>query len=248
MQVVVDDQVVHYEKTGNGPAVVLVHGWGDSLSTFYDLQSSLSKKFTVVSIDLPGFGQSHTLNKPWDLKTYAEFLADFVKKLELKVNVFIGHSNGGAILIYGLSNKILRANKLVLLASSGIRNKQQIKKHIIKVAAKSGKVVTSVLPKKTKLSLRTKFYGVIGSEMLLVPNMEETFKNIVNQDIRNDAKELRLPTLLIYGKEDQATPPSFGELFNKLIDSSKLVAVDHAGHFVHHDQPLQVEKFIKEFI
>jgi len=248
MQVVVDDQVVHYEKTGSGPTVVLIHGWGDSLSTFYDLQSSLSKKFTVVSIDLPGFGQSHALNKPWDLNSYAEFLADFVNKLDLKVTTYIGHSNGGAILIYGLSNKILKANKLVLLAPAGIRNQQQIKKQIIKVATKSGKVVTSVLPKKTRLSLRTKFYGAIGSEMLLVPNMEETFKNVVNQDIRNNAKELKLTTLLIYGQEDQATPMSYGEIFNKLIDNSKLVTIDHAGHFVHHDQPLQVEKLIKEFI
>jgi pimeloyl-ACP methyl ester carboxylesterase len=84
--------------------------------------------------------------------------------------------------------------------------------------------------------------------MLLVPHMQETFKQTVRQDVQEEASQLKLPTLLIYGQNDRATPPLYGEIYQQLIKGAKLQIVPDAGHFVHHDQPAQSMELIREFL
>ncbi|HUD07154.1 MAG TPA: alpha/beta hydrolase [Candidatus Saccharimonadales bacterium] len=248
MQVLVDGQAIHYEKVGRGQTVVLVHGWGNSLASFYDLQRSLSRDYEVISLDLPGFGQSTMSKSTFTLDDYVKTLSDFSSKLNLKVFSYIGHSNGGSILIRGLAQGKLSAQKLVLLASAGIRDDHKLKKKVLKVSAKSGKVLTAVLPKRAKKSIRNRFYNAIGSDMLVVPEMQATYANIIKTDVQADARNLKVKTLLIYGQDDHDTPSGDGEKFHQLIDQSELKILDSAGHFVHHDQPIQVEKIIKGFL
>lgn len=248
MQVLVDELVVNYEITGDGPTLLLVHGWADSLNTFVGLQKSLSTNYRVLSLDLPGFGKTSKPPEPWGLNNYADFLASFVKKLDLNIYAFIGHSNGGAILIYGLANNVISASKLVLLSSAGIRNKQSTKKKALKVVAKSGKVLTAVLPSSMKSSIRDNFYSQIGSDYLVAPDMQDTFRLVIGKDILDDAKKLKLPTLLIYGRDDKATPIEDGKLLQGEISGSRLEILDNIGHFVHQEQSELVDSLIKDFL
>jgi pimeloyl-ACP methyl ester carboxylesterase len=248
MQVVVDNLLTTYEKTGKGPLVLLIHGWGDSQVTFKQLVQSLRKDHTVVTLDLPGFGQSEIPHEVWTLDIYARFVQKFLAKIEASPQTIIAHSNGGAVAIRGLSLGALQADKLVLLASAGIRDRQSFRRFFLKIIAKTGKVLTFWLPRHHKKTLQKRLYGTVGSDMLAVPHLQETFKITVRQDIQKDAKHLRLPTLLIYGEGDKATPPLYGELFKKLIPNSRLEIIPKAEHFVHHDQPEQVDELIKGFL
>ena len=76
----------------------------------------------MVAVDLPGFGGSEAPPAAWDLDDYAAFLEAFLRKLALDwPYAIIGHSNGGALAIRALSSGTLKADKLVLLAASGVR-------------------------------------------------------------------------------------------------------------------------------
>jgi pimeloyl-ACP methyl ester carboxylesterase len=143
---------------------------------------------------------------------------------------------------------MISSERLILLGSAGIRDKAKIKKQSLKLVAKTGKAATSLLPKRMQSSVKGKFYGAIGSELYTVPGMEETFKKVVSQDVQLLATKISIPTLLIYGEEDEATPVEYGEILNAKIVGSKLKIVEGAGHFVHLDQPEQVNKLIKEFL
>lgn len=248
MQVLVDDLIINYEKTGSGPTILLIHGWADNLISFRRLQGGLSKKYEVISLDLPGFGKSSKPSSAWGLAEYSDFIGKFVAKLNLRVYGFIGHSNGGAVLIYGLARNKLTADRLVLLASAGIRDGNSTKKQTYKAIAKTGKLLTSVLPKGTRDLIKNSYYDKIGSDYLIAPDMKETFKLVVETDVKEDARKLKLPTLLIYGNADEATPVDYGRTFNDLIGGSKLEVINGASHFVHHDQPEQVEQLIEEFL
>ena len=249
MQVVVNSIIVHYQKFGKGPAVVLVHGWGDSSASFAKLQADLSKDKQVFSLDLPGFGRSQPPLNTWDLDDYAKFLADFLDKLDVdEVEAFVGHSNGGAICIRGLANGILSSEKLVLLGSSGIRTGKFLRKYFFRAAAKVGRAVTAPLPVDKRRRLRQKLYKAAGSDMLVAEHMQETFKRVVSQDVQSDARKLKLPTLLIYGHGDTETPALFGVRFQKLIKGSELRILDDAEHFAHRDQPKAVADLIQEFL
>ena len=249
MQIVVDSLLTHYEQTGSGKqTVVMVHGWGDSLATFDVLAQKLSKTYTVVTVDLPGFGTTQAPQDIWGLEEYASFIASFVSKLKLRVHVFIGHSNGGSVLIKGLANNTLNCEKLVLVASAGIRDQEKAKRTALKVIAKSGKAATFWLPNSQKQKLRKKLYGTIGSDLMVAPHMQETFKRTVRQDVQADARKLSVPTLLIYGTKDTATPVVYGEIYDQLINNSTLVKIENASHFVHQENPNEVFNCIKDFL
>lgn len=250
MQLVVDSLLTTYQKSGKGSEIVLLlHGWGDDHRTFSQLTKELEKVYTVVSVDLPGFGGTQTPNGVWGLENYAQFVNSFLKKLSIQhLHAIVGHSNGAALAVYAEGTKVLSADRLILLSAAGIRDRQKGRRAVIKVVAKTGKVATFWLPQRHRQRLQKKLYGTVGSDMLVVPQLQETFKKTVRQDVQQEAVKIAVPTLLIYGRSDRATPPMYGELYQQLITNARLVLIDDAEHFVHHDQPTAVTKQILEFL
>lgn len=249
MQIVVDSLITTYSRTGKGKIIVMLHGWGESSTSLHNLETKLAQRYEVINLDLPGFGQTEGPKTVWDLEDYAKFVASFLKKLEVKnIHAFIGHSNGGAVLIKGLANSTLKTTKLVLLASAGIRGKQKGRRLALKVTAKAGKAATFFLPERHKRKLRKSLYGAAGSDMLVVPELQETFKKTVSQDIQEDAKRLTLPTLLIYGSNDRATPVEDGKLLNSLVHNSTLKIIEGAGHYVHQEEPQVTLEYVGDFL
>jgi pimeloyl-ACP methyl ester carboxylesterase len=249
MQVIVDSLLTHYEVHGKGKVVLLLHGWAGSAQGFHKLQAELAKKYKVVALDLPGFGGSQPPDGAWGLDDYAYFVNNFLAKIEIgKLHGLLGHSNGGAIAIRGMARGWLSADKLLLLASAGIRGEYKGRIKAIRMITKAGKALTTPLPKAVKQKLRTKVYKTVGSDMLVAEHLQETFKKVVTDDVRADATHLALPTLLIYGDKDDSSPLSYAKILQEAIKGSKLEVVPGAGHFVYDDQPEAVLKSVKDFL
>ncbi len=249
MQVIVNNLALHYDKVGSGSVVVLLHGWGDSRATWKHLVKTLSDAHTVIALDLPGFGASDAPHETWTLKDYAQTVRDFLEKTGAQdINTVVGHSNGGAIAMYACAHHLLEPKKLVLLASSGVRNKARGKKRALKYLTKIGKVITSPLPAATRESLQKNLYERLGSDALVAPQLRKTFEHIVSYDIRHDAQKLDVPTLLIYGTEDSATPMEDGRAIHNSIKGSEMKTVEHVGHFLHHEAPDKIAAYVKGFI
>ena len=241
---------MHYEKKGSGKTILLLHGWGDRSDTFKSLLPVLSGGYTVISLDLPGFGQSESPKEIWNLDNYAKFVASFLNKTSnTQLHAIIGHSNGGALAIRGIAKGDLNPSKLVLLAASGVRDTEKIRRFIIKIVAKTGKILTFWLPEQYKKKLQKKLYGTVGSDMLVAPQLQETFKKTVRQDIQKDAAKLSVPTLLIYGDQDTATPiKNVGSRLHELIKDSQLQIITGADHFVHQTSEPATAAYIQEFL
>ena len=248
MQVVVNSLLTQYERVGKGNSVLVLHGWGDNSKGWRDAVARLTKRFEVVTVDLPGFGGTQTPEEAWGLGEYAAFVGSFLGKIRVRPYAVIGHSNGGAIAIRGLTNGDFQVEKLVLLDSAGIRSEYMGRKKLLRVATKTGKLFTKPLPSKIKKRLRRKVYETIGSDILVVERLQETFKKVVTDDVQKDAAVLKVPTLLIYGEDDLDTPVQYGRILHNLIGGSTLEVVPGAGHFAHRDQPEQVFGLIQEFL
>lgn len=249
MQVVIDTLLTHYETEGTGKLVVILHGWGDSSDGFKRLQKSLAQRHKVTVLDLPGFGKTQAPHQVWGLDDYAVFVAHFLKKIDAgPVKTLVGHSNGGAIVIRGLAKGTLRADRLVLIASAGIRGVYKGRVKVLRYITKAGKALTMPLPNSIKRRLRQKVYKTIGSDMLVAEHLQETFKKVISDDVRLDARKLLLPTLLLYGEDDTETPVWYGETFHELITGSTLTVLPNAGHFVHLDRAADAERLIGEFV
>lgn len=249
MNIIVDELLVNYQLVGNGKLVVLLHGWGDSSQGLSGLQASLAKDYKVLALDLPGFGATQAPKAVWDLDNYGGFVRDTLAKLELgSPYALIGHSNGGAVAIRAVSLTILRPQKLILMAAAGIRTGNTLKRLALKIVAKTGNIATIWMPERYRRKLRESLYGVAGSDMLVVPELQETFKKSVRQDVQKDAVKITIPTLLIYGQNDRAVPVVDGQKYHQLIKNSKLEIVPEAEHFVHLDQSAKVVQLIEEFL
>ena len=86
---------IHYEIKGSGPAIVLLHGFMESLEMWYPFLPSLCKDFSVVMIDLPGHGKSKTLSDTHSMELIAEKIKEILDKEGIKTSTMIGHSMGG---------------------------------------------------------------------------------------------------------------------------------------------------------
>lgn len=247
MQVIVDGMMTHYERAGQGPIILIIPGWADTSASWLPMQRSLSQSFDIIIIDTPGFAGSQAPNTAWDLNDYADFIQHFLQKLEVHPYAIIGHSNGGSIALRLLGTNRIPTDKLVLLASAGIREKAP-KKSALTAVTKIGKIVSTPLPANIKRRLRAQLYKSVGSDMLVAEHMEETFKKIVNDDVRSDASKISVPTLLVYGDADTDAPVAFGREFHELIDSSRLEVIPGAGHFLHTEQTADVVHIMKGFL
>lgn len=114
---------INYEQKGNGELVVLLHGWGSNIKLFANLIELMSKKYTVVAMDMPGFGGSQEPPSAWCVDDYVQFVVDFLKDYsQFKSVTFLGHSFGGRVIIKLNSRTDLpfKISKVILVDSAGI--------------------------------------------------------------------------------------------------------------------------------
>jgi len=143
---------------------------------------------------------------------------------------------------------VIKPDKLVLIASSGVRKATSLKKTFHKILAKIAKTAIFLLPKKTQHKIKKRLYTKIGSDYMVMDGLQETFKKVVSYDVLADARKIKTPTLLIYGNTDLITPISQAETIAGQIRNSKLEVIDKAGHFPHKDKPEDVKKIIEAFL
>lgn len=250
MQVIVEELVTNYTEVGTGSHIALfLHGWADSLKTFDSLAIQFAEEnpnYKAVLLDLPGFGGTQQPNGAWGLDDYARFVQSFLTKKQYQSGLLIGHSNGGAIAIVGLANQMLTADGLILIASAGVRQ-TSTRNQALKMISVPAKLALSAAPKSVQKRVKQKAYDAIGSDYMVAEHMQETFKKVVAQDVTDEAKKLNIPTCLIYGEEDEATPPSYGEQLQQAIVNSQMKTIPLATHFVHQEQVYKVSTIMTEF-
>lgn len=243
MQAIVDQVLVQYTDTGKGPVLLCVHGWMHDAGTFKQLTDSLSEKYRVVALDLPNFGKSQITIDLITLKDYATFLQSFVQKLGITDYTYIGHSMGGQIGMYGVGSKLLDPSRLILIASSGIRDTRRFSKLFMKSMSV---VFGRITPKR----LKAKFYNAIGSDYN--PDLSDVHKKIIAQtlqaDVQEIAKEITVPTLLIYGSDDTSTPVWMGKKLARLIAGSELTIIDGGNHWLHQTNSEKVAPVMRKFL
>jgi len=136
---------VSYRTAGEGPVVLILHGWGSKSDRWEKVGELLSgHNFSVIIPDLPGFGKSETPKSPWSIEDYYGFVKEFTDRLGLKEFYLLGHSFGGGLALFYTTKHPEKVKKLFLVAAA-IRRKKSLRKSIFKMLSRMGKVF-SFLP------------------------------------------------------------------------------------------------------
>lgn len=250
MQITQIDRIrVRHLTEGQGPPVVVLHGWGASIETVASIVSGLAPVATVHALDLPGFGQSDPPPTPWGVEDYAAFVARFLQKLRIEQASFVGHSNGGRVIISLAASQPQLVGRIVLVDSAGIRPKRTLTYYRKVGLAKVGKHAARLLGAPGR-RLQKALVGRAASADYAAasPVMRPTFVKLVNADLKRLLPKIASPTLLIWGDQDTATPLSDARLMERLIPDAGLVVLQGAGHYSYLDEPHRFATIVRHFL
>lgn len=251
MKIVVGDQLVNYSDEGSGDVILMLHGWGANLQSFDGLARRLQERYRIVRIDFPGFGSSPQPAADWDIGEYAALVKAFLQKKEIgHLKAVIAHSFGGRVTIKLAGQGLLDSEKVILIGSGGIRHSSSPRQQAYKLVAKTGKQVMK-LPglRKMQSKMRQRLYQNAGAmDYFESGDMKNIFLRVINEDVRELAAKMTIPTLLLWGERDAETPLTDAKIFHDKLPDSKLVVIPDAGHFTYLDQPDAVMREIETFL
>ena len=248
METIINNKKINYEVQGEGRPIILLHGWLASLETMKPLQKYLSNWFKVYNVDIIGFGKSELPDKPMNTDDYGDFLNNFITTLEIEKPILIGHSNGGRTILNYAGRNLGNINKIVLIDSAGIKPKRKLSYYFKVYTFKFIKNILKILPKKFD-SLREKALSKFGSsDYKASPEvLRKTMNIILNEDQRKNMANINVPTLMIWGEQDTATPLKDAKQMEKLIPNSGIAILEGAGHFSYLDRLNQCLLILDEF-
>lgn len=217
MKINVKNLSLNYIQYGEGNDIVLLHGWGQNIEMMRPIGDNFQNRFRITILDFPGFGESEEPKEAWTIEDYELMLEEFLKKVNVKKPIVIGHSFGGRVAIrYSARNPI---SKLVLFGSPCIRIQEELSLGV-KILKK-----LKTLPGLNDLGEYMKKF--IGSRdyKAASPIMRQTLVNVVNEDLSKFAREIEEPTLLIWGTNDTEAPLNEAKELEKIMLDAALITL-----------------------
>lgn len=234
---------------GEGQPLLFLHGWGRDKDAFAPIISNLPREYKIITLSLPGFGNSPEPAKAWTVEEYAELVRRFLDERltpeERAELLCVTHSYGGR-----LAGKIKSFKKLVQIASAGIKPKRPLKYHLGLFFYKIVKALAS-LPLISPIFKRPHIaYRRLRSSddyKNASPVMKEALAYAINHDQKRDFAAIACPTLLIWGQEDDTTPLWMGKTMERLIQDSALIVYPDATHQVLTERAAEIAIVIDKF-
>lgn len=245
-----------YGSKGNKPddkSILLLHGLGGSLERWSKVIPFFSNNYRLIIPDIVGFGYSDKPHVEYSIEFFIKFIENFIQALNIDNLYVIGSSFGGLLALEFAIKFPKKVNKLVLLSPAGMMNR-----------------VTPTLNLYISAALYPTFYNVATAyyEMVYDPRSvtEASIRDFINRMSLNNAKyafmstlislknnpdlkdrlKINIPTLLIWGKDDQLMPLKYAKDFK--IPNSKLVIFNNCGHYPHVEKVEEFNKTVFQFL
>jgi pimeloyl-ACP methyl ester carboxylesterase len=261
---------INYYKAGQGPPVILLHGFGACAYTWRYLAPELTKDHRVFALDLKGYGWS---DKPEDgrygVSDQAEMVAAFIRTRDLHNLAVIGHSMGGAVTLmtyFKVRPDIpARIKKLVLIDSAGYPQKMPWFILLARIPVVNRLVTRLLSPRfATYIVLKKCYYNddKITEEQVdtyayygSLPGAREAVRQTAQQIVPDDLealtdkyKTIQVPVLIIWGAEDKVVPVKLAKKFKEDIPDSELVILPRCGHIPPEEEALKTNQLITSFL
>ncbi len=251
MNINIDGLNIKYTDEGSGQPVLLLHGWNSSYTVYSGIINLLKSRYRVVALNFPGCDGSDTMESPWTLNDYCDFVLKFMAALNIENPIMFGHSHGGRVTLKMAAEGMVNPPKIVLLDSAGLIPKKSFKQ---KFRAKSFKVIkwflTLPIIKNFSEGLLNKARAYYGSaDYNAAPEvLRKTLVSLVNTDLRDIIGNITAPTLLIWGENDTATPLSDAKIIESKIKDCGLCVIKGTGHYSFCERPFEAQAIINSFL
>ena len=250
------------------PVLLLIHGLGvNGMLDWLPVISAFETQYHVISIDLPGFGQSDKTIAQLSPARYAELVHWVVKQFSDQPVIVAGHSMGGAISLRYAADYPQQVNKLIMLDTAGILQRTVFVRHLAQLPesyqwmeqlgpAKS--LFNAALGKFNRFADRVTAKVLTGldhlpdpAQLLLSQPMAQRYLyrdrtnlnaalGLIYEDFSDALASVSVPTHIIWGQQDSVTPLRTGQLLASRMQNAQLHVIAGAGHVPMADTPQQL--------
>jgi pimeloyl-ACP methyl ester carboxylesterase len=247
---------IAYQRLGNGPPLVFVHGAAEDSRIWRPQLDALADEFTVVAWDEPGAGRSSDVPAGFGIAGYARCLGALIDALELGPAHVAGLSWGGTLALELYRHRPELVATLILADTyAGWRGSLPEDEVQARVAGVRGMLAAP--PAEFDLTLAGLFAGDPPSRF--VPLLREITADVRREglitqllvmaetDQRDLLPRVAVPTLLLWGELDSRSPLSVARQFEQAIPHARLVVLPGAGHVSNLEQPEQFNDAVRTF-
>jgi len=260
---------ITYEKYGTGSiSIIFLHGFGSSKNSWYDFYNFFdNKRYTCYLIDLKGFGNSSIpMDNKYSLQDNAMIVTSFINQ-NIKGNyIIIGHSFGGGVALFQNMSSFLseKPNCQILIDCAAYNLDTPFFIKYLKTPILNNLMfVLSSARFRAKFSIKRIVYKdnindkIIGRyfESFKGNNNSFSFIRTAKQLVPKDYNKLiekyddiQIPTLIIWGKDDEIISATQGKLLHKQIINSHIEIIPKCGHIPHEELPYKTFKIVNSFI
>jgi pimeloyl-ACP methyl ester carboxylesterase len=245
---------IHFWKGGAGPGLLLLHAaWGDAEMSWSRSWDQLSRSYTVVAPDLPGFGRSSCLPRP-SLSDMAKMLRELIDALQLDRVIVVGNSLSAAVALQFANDYPKAVSRLVLvnggympLIPGPLRTiialpvVNQVFRRVIRHLTFSLQTLKRSFADPSKLPAG--FFEKIQGNALDYSRI--SFDTIMN--MRGSQAKPSVPTLLVWGAQDGLATMKQAHALQKWMPEARLVTIEDAGHMPQVEQPQEFVTVIRDW-
>ena len=254
---------VRYVRKGRGPVLILLHGLGSSIYTWADVIPALARDHDVVAADLPGFGGSDI---PDELASSVlpTTVLGLMDRLGISRATLAGNSLGGAVAVVLAARHPERVRRLVLIDSAGYNLELSKRPMILRLVGLAPVAAAlDALPMRRWLvarALHQVFYDparVTPEKVeeylapLARPGAREAVRSLLNDrsgfGLPALVSEVRVPTLVVWGRNDRWVPVSDADRFAAAIPGARKVVLEDCGHIPQEERPAEIVHLLEEF-
>jgi len=236
-----------FVEEGTGQTIVLLHGLFGALSNFNDLFNFFKNKYHVYIPLLPIYNSP---KEKTSLNGLLEFLEGFIKKKSLQNIIVLGNSLGGHLALKYVLKHQSNVKAMVLTGSSGLYEEglkdgypQRDNYEYIKKKTE----YTFYDPKVATKELVDEVFDIVSDRGKALSTIYMA-RSAMKDNLRQNIPEITVPSLLIWGKQDNITPPSVADEFENLLPDAELVWIDKCGHAPMMEHPENFNAILEQFL
>ncbi len=247
--------MLYWQQQGEGPNIVLVHGFLGSGKIFEPLTSHLAQSYSVTTIDLPGFGESYDVPAPSKVEQLSSMVAETIQSANIENCSILGHSLGAMIALELSLQRPGLLEKMVLYGGcpNGYLPErfETTQESIDKIRVQGIDSVAAIIAaqwfrrgKEDPMYPLAKAAGKKSSEAAAIVHL----KSWDYWKARGRLGEVNTPTLIICGDSDRSTHPDLSIEMWKKISGSQLFIAPNAGHIVHLEYQNEFNAIVEKFL
>lgn len=225
-------------QRGKGKDLLFLHGYLSCKEAFRGQIDYFAKFYRVTALDFVGFGRSVPLASAFSVGDYANWLCEVMALLRLKKPSVIAHSFGCRVAVKAAAENAALFDKLILTGPAGIVEKRGWK---YRLQVGGYRVVKKFAPRFAERRFGSAEYRTLN------PVMKESYKKIVNEDLRGAAARVRNSVLIVQGNEDTVTPLCSAQTYLAAFPRACLRMIS-GGHFAFAEEALTFNLLAEEFL